>query len=203
MSKFCVLRPLNRKTAAAVAEVLIEIFTLLGPPSILQSDNGREFKNKEIVDEVLSMWPGLRMGNGKTRHSQSQGSVERANRDIENLLACWQAENNSTNWSKALNIIQFQKNKKWHSGINREPYMAMFGRKPEFGLKDLNLPDEVLDALETEEQLAQALGLEALSGTKSTELVEVENNQHVEFVTVSDDFQLQSYENIPFVIEER
>lgn len=141
-------------------------------------------KNKEIVDDVLSMWPGLRMVNGKPRHSQSQGSVERANRDIENLLACWQAENNSTNWSKALNIIQFQKNKKWHSGINREPYMAMFGRKPEFGLKDLNLPDEVLDALETEEQLAEALGLEALSGTNSTELVEVETDQNVEFVTV-------------------
>ena len=141
-------------------------------------------KNKEIVDDVLSMWPGLRMVNGKPRHSQSQGSVERANRDIENLLACWQAENNSTNWSKALNIIQFQKNKKWHSGINREPYMAMFGRKPEFGLKDLNLPDEVLDALETEEQLAEALGLEALSGTNSTELVEVETDQNVEFVTI-------------------
>jgi hypothetical protein len=141
-------------------------------------------KNKEIVDDVLSMWPGLRMVNGKPRHSQSQGSVERANRDIENLLACWQAENNSTNWSKALNIIQFQKNKKCHSGINREPYMAMFGRKPEFGLKDLNLPDEVLDALETEEQLAEALGLEALSGTNSTELVEVETDQNVEFVTV-------------------
>jgi hypothetical protein len=62
--------------------------------------------------------------------------------------------------------------------------MAMFGRKPEFGLKDLNLPDEVLDALETEEQLAEALGLEALSGTNSTELVEVETNQNVEFVTV-------------------
>ena len=114
--------------------MLIEIFTLLGPPSILQSDNGREFKNKEIVDEVLSMWPGLRMVKSKPQYSQSQGSVERANRDIENLSACWQAENNSTNWSKNLNIIQFHKNTKWHSGINREPYMAMFGRKPAFGL---------------------------------------------------------------------
>ena len=67
--------------------MLIEIFTLLGPPSILQSDNGREFNNKEIVDEVLSMWPGLRMVNSKPQYSHSQGSVERANRDIENLLA--------------------------------------------------------------------------------------------------------------------
>ena len=155
-SKFCVLRPLKRKTATAVAEVLIEIFTLLGPPVILQSDNGREFKNKEIIDEVVALWPGLKMVHGKPRHSQSQGSVERANRDIENLIACWQAENNSTNWAKALQIIQFQKNTKWHRGINREPYMAMFGRKPAFGLKDLNLPNEVIDQLETEDQLIEA-----------------------------------------------
>ena len=87
------------------------------------------------------MWPGLKMVNGKPRHSQSQGSVERANRDVENLLACWQAESNSTNWSVALNLIQYQKNSKWHKGINREPYMAMFGRQPAFGLKSLNISD--------------------------------------------------------------
>ena len=67
-------------------------------------------KNKEIID---ALWPGLKMVHGKPRHSQSQGSVERANRDIENLIACWQAENNSTNRAKALQIIQFQKNTKW------------------------------------------------------------------------------------------
>ena len=78
---------------------------------------------------MTALWPGLKLVYGKPRHSQSQGSVERANRDVENLIACWQAENNSTNWSKALNIIQFQKNSKWHSGIDREPFMAMFGRK--------------------------------------------------------------------------
>ena len=91
-SKFCVLRPLKFKTASAVAEILVEIFSLRGPPIILQSDNGREFKNQEIKNEVLKMWPGLKMVDGKPRHSQSQGSVERANRDVENLLAC-QANN--------------------------------------------------------------------------------------------------------------
>ena len=86
------LRPLKFKTASAVAEILVEIFSLMGPPTILQSDNGREFKNQEIKNEVLKMWPGLKMVDGKPRHSQSQGSVERANRDVENLLAC-QANN--------------------------------------------------------------------------------------------------------------
>ena len=60
-SKFCVLRPLKQKSACSVAKVLVDIFSLMGPPAILQSDNGREFKNQEIRNEVLEMWPGLKM----------------------------------------------------------------------------------------------------------------------------------------------
>jgi hypothetical protein len=35
----------------------------------------------------------LKIVHGKTRHSQSQGSVERANQDIENMLATWIQDN--------------------------------------------------------------------------------------------------------------
>ena len=48
--------------------------------------------------------------------------------------------------------------------------MALFGRQPAFGLKALNLPDEVIDGLETEEQLIEALGQES-SAEKSQEQV--------------------------------
>jgi hypothetical protein len=40
--------------------------------------------------------------------------------------------------------------------------MALFGRQPAFGLKALNLPDEFIDGLETEEQLIEALGIVVL-----------------------------------------
>ena len=48
---------------------------------MLQSDNGREFSNK-VVKEVVSMWPECKLVHGKPRHSQSQGSIEKANRDV-------------------------------------------------------------------------------------------------------------------------
>ena len=127
----------------AVSKVLKEIFSLLRPPAILQYDNGSVFKNQE----KLLKCGKIKNFNGKPGHSQSQWSVERANRDVENLLACWQAENNFPNWSKALNIIQLQKNSKWHKGNTREPYIALFGQQPAFGLKSLNIPDEVIDGL--------------------------------------------------------
>ncbi|XP_020298040.1 KRAB-A domain-containing protein 2-like [Pseudomyrmex gracilis] len=47
-------------------------------------DNGREFTNK-IIEEVCGMWNELKIVHGKPRHSQSQGSVECANQDIEKI----------------------------------------------------------------------------------------------------------------------
>ena len=41
--KLCEIAPLTSKRAAAVAFALLEIFTRIGAPAILQTDNGREF----------------------------------------------------------------------------------------------------------------------------------------------------------------
>lgn len=38
-------RPLTSKRAAAVAFALLDIFSVIGPPCLLQADNGREFSN--------------------------------------------------------------------------------------------------------------------------------------------------------------
>ena len=45
-TKYLLLRPLKYKSAAEVANTLEEIFCDIGPPHILQSDNGREFCNQ-------------------------------------------------------------------------------------------------------------------------------------------------------------
>ena len=67
-----------------------------GTPCILQSNNGRELKNETIRSALKQMWPELSIVHGKPRHSQSQGSVERANQDIQNMLITWMRENNTT-----------------------------------------------------------------------------------------------------------
>ena len=46
LTKFIFLRPLKSKTAEEVSYNLIDIFSIIGAPMILQSDNGREFANK-------------------------------------------------------------------------------------------------------------------------------------------------------------
>lgn len=51
LTKFVVLRPLKCKEAETVVSEIISVFLLFGAPCILQSDNGREFRNK-IVDKL-------------------------------------------------------------------------------------------------------------------------------------------------------
>ena len=80
-----VLKALERKMGEAVTVQLINIFGILGAPCILQSDNGCEFANA-VVNYLRWIWPDLHIVHGKPRHSQSQGSVERANADIEAMI---------------------------------------------------------------------------------------------------------------------
>ena len=56
-TKFIALRPLRAKSAIDVATALFDIFCIFGVPLILQSDNGREFRN-QIVVAFKKMWPG-------------------------------------------------------------------------------------------------------------------------------------------------
>jgi len=109
--------PLKTKLAEEVAYNLLNIYTTFGAPAILYSDNGREFVNKTI-NELHAMWGDVKIVNGKPRHIQSQGSVERANRDVEDMLATWMAENKSSDWPSGLKFIQFRKNRAFHSGKN-------------------------------------------------------------------------------------
>ncbi|GFX28124.1 KRAB-A domain-containing protein 2 [Trichonephila clavipes] len=53
--------------------------------SNFQSDNGREFSN-QVISEICAMWKDVNTVHGKPRHSQTQGSVERINLDIQNML---------------------------------------------------------------------------------------------------------------------
>ena len=80
--------------ASEVAYQLMDIFCVFGAPFILQGDNGREFANK-IIQNLADMWSGMKLVHGKQRHSQSQGSVERSNQDVRDVLVAWISDRNT------------------------------------------------------------------------------------------------------------
>ena len=156
-TKLSVLVPLFKKEAVEVANALIaHVFTLLGAPDILQSDNGREFV-AEIVESLRKIWPTMTIVHGKPRHPQSQGSVERANGDVENMLSLWMRDNNSLNWPFGLKFVQMHKNNSNHTTIKCSPYYATFGEDMKFGLSSTPIPAEILAKLTSEEELEKVV----------------------------------------------
>ena len=155
-TKFCVLQPLTQKCGKEVAAHLIQIFLTFGAPLILQSDNGREFVN-HVIDELSLIWPGCKILHGRSRHPQSQGSIERSNQVIENMLTAWCSDNKTTKWASGLMSVQFSKNITFHRGIGMSPFKAMFGCVEKVGLRTTKLPAEIVDTIRTEEELLELL----------------------------------------------
>ena len=88
-----------------------------------------------VITELSVMWDGLKIVHGKPRHSQNQGSVECANRDIEDMLMTWLQSNSITHWGDGLRFVQVMKNRVYHEGIKCSPYKAMFSQPTKVGLK--------------------------------------------------------------------
>ncbi|XP_063827754.1 uncharacterized protein LOC135077121 [Ostrinia nubilalis] len=156
LTKFSFLRPLKSKQAKEVAIEMLKIFLEVGCPHILQSDNGREF-TASVLKEIVSLWPACKIVNGRPRYPQSQGSIERSNQDVKNMIRAWMTDNKSTNWSIGCYFVQFQKNSSYHSTIARTPYKALFGEDPKLGLSSTYLSKNIISKLENEEDLEKLL----------------------------------------------
>ncbi|CAM4931113.1 unnamed protein product [Rotaria socialis] len=110
-TKFSWLFALPSKEAHHVTLHLRNIFYTFGPP---KSDNGKEFVANIILNLKLN-WPDLIIINGRPRHPQSQGLVERANAVVQKMLGKWLKTNKSLDWPQGL--VQ-----------KKTPYEMVFGQ---------------------------------------------------------------------------
>ncbi|GBC52214.1 KRAB-A domain-containing protein 2-like [Rhizophagus irregularis DAOM 181602=DAOM 197198] len=124
-SRYSWAKPLTSKEPAAIAGILYEIFCQFGPPIILQSNNGKEF-TAQIIKNLVDLWPGLKLVNGRPRHPQSQGLIERANSILEKKIGMWMEQNNSINWTLCLNYVIFTMNNTICRATNKTPYEIVF-----------------------------------------------------------------------------
>ncbi|XP_068211732.1 KRAB-A domain-containing protein 2-like [Palaemon carinicauda] len=104
---------------------------------------------------MKDLW--LHLVHGKPIERHNQGSVEQANSNIKDMLTAWLSDNNTRDSSLGIRLVQNQKNSSYHSGIKSTPYSTLLGENPKDGLAYTSLLQEVIDCLETEDDLA-ALG---------------------------------------------
>ena len=171
--KFADCISLESKRSISVAFALLDIFTLIGTPAVLQTDNGREFEGAagkschftaedlcEIITEISHLWPECKIVHGRPRHSESQGGVERLNRTYKQKISVWLEENQSRNWSIGCKLARWQINTQFHTGVKNVPYILAFGQRPRCGISSLPLSPELMCSLATEAQLNITLNLQ-------------------------------------------
>lgn len=151
-TKFLQLRPLQTDQVTEVAMELVKIFLIFGAPFVLQSANGREFTAK-VIGEVMNIWPDCKIVLGSPSPAQTPGNEESTNEEVENLLHTWMHDNNSTNWSMGCHFVQFQSNASVNKTVGRAPYQTLFGSDPRSGLQSSKIPANIIQSIETEEDL--------------------------------------------------
>ena len=138
-TKWCEAFPTKDQKASTVAKVLISrVFSRFGPPTIIHSDQGRNF-DSTIMHEVYSL-----MGIKKTRttayHPQGDGLVERQNRTLQEILDNFVSEH-SNDWDQWLDQAVFAYNTSVHESTGFSPYELVFGRQARMPIEaELGVP---------------------------------------------------------------
>ena len=80
-----VIRPLTGKGSKQVAKELQELYCEVGPPKVLQCDNGGEFKKEKAVEQLCRKLE-VKIIRSSPYHPQSQGKVERSHRTLRKKI---------------------------------------------------------------------------------------------------------------------
>ncbi|KAI3620135.1 hypothetical protein CBS9595_002102 [Malassezia furfur] len=127
-SRFCMLYPLKQGTQGEVVRYLLEWMAMLGPPAVLQMDNGEAFVNEAIARIAREHHIVIRRGSpGRPR---SQGLVERANGHVRRLIAKWCRRFHQRHWTQSLSSIAMACNMSKHTTVGKTPYEVVFSRRP-------------------------------------------------------------------------
>ena len=123
-----------------------------GPPVIVQSDNGREFKG--AFKELLLRY-GIRIINGRPRTPRTQGLVEQANGTVKQKIIAWKRENGVAGWAMGLPAVALQMNWTVHRAIKKMPYKVAFGQEtrrekhgPMAARAAMPIPGKIIDDIE-------------------------------------------------------
>jgi len=128
-SKFTWLYLLHSKETEEVVKTLEKQFYLFGFPTILHSDNEREFKSKKMA-EFCNVHK-IKQAHGAPRTPTTQGLVEHNNHTVkENMKNITEKNDEEVNWCKTLSEAAYKKNIFVHSATGKSPYEAVFGILP-------------------------------------------------------------------------
>lgn len=125
LSKYPFALPLKSKAASEVAKCLLEFVCLFGPPKMILSDNGKEFKG--VVDEFLKL-TCVDHAVTASYYPQCNGLAERFNQTLSTMLRKM-CEKAPQTWHHWLPFALMCYRAKKHTSTQYTPDFLMFGRE--------------------------------------------------------------------------
>jgi len=124
---FLMLRALSDGKAKTVAAALWEICSIIGPPKVIQSDNGPQFISGTI--RALTRLLGVEHRLISEYNPRADGKVERAVQTVkQSVLKLLHGA--TVYWPLHLPFVQFAYNDKIQTLTGSTPFSLMYGRRP-------------------------------------------------------------------------
>ena len=124
-TRFTFLRTLPDKTAESVADQLFRIFSDVGFPKVIQSDNGKEFVNK--ITQALCAASNIDHRLITPYHPRANGLAERNVQTAKSVIFK-HLKGREQDWELYVPQAQYFMNTKVAAYHNSTPYSLMFGR---------------------------------------------------------------------------
>lgn len=156
--------PLRSQDAEVVAEAMMEVFTRLGVPKEILSDQGTNFMSSLITE--LCKLLSIRKLNTTPYHPQANGLVERFNGTLKRMLQIY-AQDEPGKWDKLLPYLLFAYREVPQETTGFSPFELLYGRyvRGPLGILRESLEEDEADSqlqpsvlsyiLETREKLAK------------------------------------------------
>ena len=135
-SRFVMTIPMIDQTAKTVAAHLVnEVLTKYGAPEQILTDQGTNFLS-ELVHQICQLFK-IKQLRTTSYHPQTDGLVERFNRTLCDMLACYVNEDPES-WDVFLPFVTFAFNTAEQASVKNNPFYLFYGR-------DAIMPTELVE----------------------------------------------------------
>ena len=139
-SKWPFAKAIPDQKAERIVQILKDdVFTLVGPPQRLHSDQGRNFESRILGDLCKAF--GVTKSHTTPYHPMGNGLVERMNRSLLTLLRTY--VDREGDWETHLQLLLFIYRTTKHATTGLSPYEVLFGYTPS-PLQIPSLPGSVI-----------------------------------------------------------
>jgi len=183
-TKWCEAFPTQDQRASTVAELLVSrVFSRFGPPTIVHSDQGRNFESN-LMYEICRLM-GIHKSRTTAYHPQCDGQVERQNQTLQNILSSFVSQHRD-DWDNWVALAVYAYNTSCHASTGLSPYEMVFGRDARTPIElDLGLP---LKNPCSQSEYTQSLR-HALSSIRKAAQVELDHSRSSQIASHSYSFQ--------------